>query len=145
MRGQVRVRGVSGLRCDLVMDELVHLLHRGRELFFASVCATKILAILLLGAFRLQRLSVLGRDDHGMDVQRLDRAVRVLLVLDCDLRLAIGAKPPERTIFAHICELLAELGRHQMRERHAVLGLVGGVAEHDALRGGKDGWVRGRV
>ena len=84
----------------------------------------------------------LGRDDDGVDHERLNRAVGVLLVLDRDLRLAVGAEPPERAVLAHVGEGLAELGRHQVGERHARLGLVRGVAEHDALVARADVEVR---
>jgi len=57
-------------------------------------------------------------------------------VLDRDLRLAVGAQPPERAILAHVGELLAQARRDQVRERHAVSSLVRGVAKHDALVAG---------
>ena len=75
----------------------------------------------------------LGRDDDGVDHERLNRAVGVLLVLDRDLRLAVGAEPPERAVLADVGQLLAQSGGHEVRQRHAVGSLVTSVAEHDAL------------
>mmetsp|Transcript_5690 Transcript_5690/g.13178 ORF Transcript_5690/g.13178 Transcript_5690/m.13178 type:complete len:398 (-) Transcript_5690:344-1537(-) len=131
-------------RCDnhFVVDQLIHRLHRGRNHLLARVLFPHVLAVLLDRALRLERLCVLGGDDDRVDHQRLDRAVGVLLVLDGHLRLAIRAEPPQRAVLAHVCELLAELRRHQVRQRHARLGLVRGVPEHDALVAGADVEVR---
>mmetsp|Transcript_26063 Transcript_26063/g.67361 ORF Transcript_26063/g.67361 Transcript_26063/m.67361 type:complete len:217 (-) Transcript_26063:348-998(-) len=112
---------------DMLHDRLVHVLHGWGSLILASVASDLRLALGLL------RLSVLGGDDDRVDLHRFDRAICVLLVLDRDLRLAIRTQPPERAILAHIRELLAKSRRDEVRERHAVLGLVRGVAEHDAL------------
>merc|ERR1711972_979831 len=68
-----------------------------------------------------------------MELLRLNRAVGLLQVLDGDLGLPIGPRPPQFAILAHVSELLAQLGRHGVREWHAVLSLISRVAEHDAL------------
>ena len=48
---------------------------------WARVRLLRCLPILLLGALRMERLRVLGGDDHGMHIEGLDRTVRVLLIL----------------------------------------------------------------
>mmetsp|Transcript_44099 Transcript_44099/g.89002 ORF Transcript_44099/g.89002 Transcript_44099/m.89002 type:complete len:230 (-) Transcript_44099:33-722(-) len=81
---------------------------------------------------------MLRGDDDGVELLRLDGAVSLLQVLDRDLRLAIGPQPPERAVLAHVRQLLAQLGRDGVRQRHAVGRLVRGVPEHDALISGPD-------
>merc|ERR1712060_313982 len=71
-----------------------------------------------------------------MDLRGLHRAVRQLLVHDRDLSLAVGTQPPEGTILANICELLAQLGGNGMRKGQAILGLIRSIAEHNALIAG---------
>ena len=130
--------GLEGLDNDVVVDELVHLGHGGGDLLLTSVGGTVVLAILLLGALGLGGLGVLGGDDDGVDLEGGDGSVGVLLVLDGDLGLAIGAEPPEGAILTDVGELLAELGGKEVGEGHGRIGLVGGVAEHDALITGTD-------
>merc|ERR1719453_524065 len=72
-------------------------------------------------------------DDNSVDLQRLDRTILLLLVLNGDLGLAIRAQPPQRAILADICQSFAELGGHGMSQWHAVLGLIAGIAKHDSL------------
>mmetsp|Transcript_18826 Transcript_18826/g.56867 ORF Transcript_18826/g.56867 Transcript_18826/m.56867 type:complete len:327 (+) Transcript_18826:548-1528(+) len=129
----LQLDGVERSDNNLFVDQLVHLLHgRGKHLR-ASVLATEVGARLLDGALSLKGFGVLRRDDNGVDAEGLDRAISVLLVLDGDLGLAIRTEPPQSAVLADICERLAELGGHQMGQRHCALGLVRSVAEHDAL------------
>lgn len=75
---------------------------------------------------------VLGGDDDGVDADG-DHAAVLLLVLDGDLGLTIGAQPLEGSILANVGETLAEAGGEEVGEGHELGGLIGGVAEHDAL------------
>ena len=56
-----------------------------------------------------------------------------VLVADGDLRLAVGAQVGQHLALAHLGEPLGELVRERDRQRHQLLGLVGGVAEHHPL------------
>ena len=68
-----------------------------------------------------------GVDPHGPVV---------LVVLDGDLGLAVGPQVVERAVLAHLGEPLGEaLGDHD-RQRHQHVGVVAGVAEHQALVAG---------
>ena len=59
-----------------------------------------------------------------------------LVVLDGDLRLAVGTQVGKRPVLAHRGELLGEaLGDHD-RQRHRDVGVVAGVPEHQALVAG---------
>merc|ERR1719238_2334392 len=102
-----------------VMNGLVHVLHRRRILLLALVLSAEVLAVLLFGALCLHWLSVLGGDDNGVDYQRFHRSIGVLLVFDGHLRLTVRAKPPQRTVLTNVSESFAQLGGHEMRERHA--------------------------
>lgn len=75
---------------------------------------------------------VLGGDDDGVDADG-DHAAVLLLVLDGDLGLTIGAQPLEGSILANVGKTLAEAGGEEVGEGHELGGLIGGVAEHDAL------------
>ena len=96
------ISSIEGASCSLP----VYFLRKGRT--------RSVLAVLLLGALGLERLGVLGGDDNGVDHGGLDRAVGVLVVLDGDLGLAVGAQPPQGAVLAHVRQHLAELGRHQV-------------------------------
>ena len=63
------------------------------------------------------------------------RAV-VGVVLDGDLGLAVGTEVRERPVLAHRGELLGEALRDHDRQRHEHVGVVAGVAEHQALVAG---------
>merc|ERR1719377_265903 len=69
----------------------------------------------------------------GWGTSGLVTLIRVLLVLNGHLSLAVRAQPPEAAVLAHVRELLAETRGDQVGERHAVLGLIARVAEHDTL------------
>mmetsp|Transcript_70359 Transcript_70359/g.159743 ORF Transcript_70359/g.159743 Transcript_70359/m.159743 type:complete len:201 (-) Transcript_70359:405-1007(-) len=111
----------------LLHDEFVHVLHAWGRLIGASVPSD------LLASRGLGRLRMLRGDDNGVELEGFDGAIGLLQVLNGDLRLAIGPEPPELAALAHVRELLTELGRHRVSEWHAILRLVGRVAEHDAL------------
>mmetsp|Transcript_105754 Transcript_105754/g.227945 ORF Transcript_105754/g.227945 Transcript_105754/m.227945 type:complete len:217 (-) Transcript_105754:86-736(-) len=79
---------------------------------------------------------MLRGDHHGVDLLRLHGAIRLLQVLNGDLRLAVRTQPPEQAALAHISEHLAQARGHGVSQGHAVLGLIAGIAEHDALVAG---------
>mmetsp|Transcript_88806 Transcript_88806/g.197346 ORF Transcript_88806/g.197346 Transcript_88806/m.197346 type:complete len:274 (+) Transcript_88806:692-1513(+) len=113
-------------------DELIHLLHARSSLVRACVARH------FRTACGLARLSMLRGNDNGVELQRLHRAIRLLQVLNGDLGLAVGAQPPEQAALAHIRQLLPQLRGHRVGEWHAILRLVAGVPEHDALITGAD-------
>jgi hypothetical protein len=117
------VQVVDGLIVEVLggHDSLDHLLLEvGREL--------------RLGVGRV----VLGGNNDGVHAQGGERAVLVLLVLNSDLRLAVGAEQGQDAFLAHLGELVAEAGRERVGEGHHLLGFVGRVAEHVALVTGAD-------
>ena len=73
-----------------------------------------------------------GGEHHGVDAHRRV----VLVVLDGDLGLAVGAQVGHRAVLAHLGELLREALRDHDRQRHQHVGVVAGVAEHQALVAG---------
>ena len=77
-------------------------------------------------------LGVLRGEHDGVDA---DRAV-VGVVLDGDLGLAVGAQVGQRAVLADRGELLGEALRDHDRQRHQLVGVVAGVAEHQALVAG---------
>jgi hypothetical protein len=82
-----------------------------------------------LEGVELGLLGVLGRQHDGVDAHR---AV-VGVVLDGDLGLAVGPEVRQRPVLAHLGELLGEALRDHDRQRHQHVGVVAGVAEHQAL------------
>ena len=60
----------------------------------------------------------------------------VVLVLDRDLGLAVGPEKVDLARLAHVGEALGELVRVGDGRRHELGGLVGRVAEHEALVAG---------
>ena len=80
-------------------------------------------------------LGVLAGDDDGVDAGGL----AVLVVLDRDLALAVGAQIRQLAGLAHRGELAGELVGQRDGSRHQLGGLVGGVAEHHALVAGAAG------
>jgi hypothetical protein len=75
---------------------------------------------------------VLGRDDDGVDAEGNDGAV-VVLVLDGDLSLGVGAEPGEGAITASLGHGGVELVGEEEGQGEQLGGLVGGIAEHDTL------------
>ena len=81
---------------------------------------------------RVTSLGVLGGEHHGVDA---DGTVLVV-VLDGDLGLAVGTQVGERAVLADLGQPLGEPVRDRDRQRHQLGGVVGGVAEHQALVAG---------
>ena len=75
---------------------------------------------------------VLRRDDDGVHAHG-GQVRALLLVLDGDLRLGVRAHPLVRPGLADLREALHQLGGEHVGQRHHLLGLVGGVAEHVTL------------
>ena len=130
--------GFERLHDDVIVDELVHLGHGGCDLLVAGPRRAVVLPVLLHGALGLGRLGVLGRDEDGVDLRGHDGAVGELVVADGDLGLPVGTEPPESAVLADVGELLPEPVGEEVGQRHAALGLVGGVPEHDPLVAGAD-------
>jgi hypothetical protein len=74
---------------------------------------------------------VLGGHDDGVDGDR-----PVVLVDDRDLGLAVGTEVGHRAVLAHRRQPAGEPVRQGDGQRHQLGGLVGGVAEHQALVAG---------
>jgi hypothetical protein len=74
---------------------------------------------------------VLGRDQHGAQPHR-----PTVLVLDRDLRLAVGSEVGDGPGAADLRQLVREPVGEPDRQRHQVVGLVAGVAEHHPLVAG---------
>ena len=87
---------------------------------------------LLPELLRRDLLSVLCGDDDRVHAQRDSRAT-VLLVLDGDLGLRVGAEPGKQTGAARGSQCSIELVGQHDGERHILGSLVGGIAKHDAL------------
>ena len=77
-------------------------------------------------------LGVLGRDDDGVDADGDDGAI-VVLVLDGDLGLGVGAEPREGAVAAGGRHGGVELMGEEEGQGEELGGLVGGIAEHDTL------------
>jgi hypothetical protein len=71
---------------------------------------------------------MLARDHH-----RGDALGPVVLVADGDLRLSVGAQVGDRVVLPDLGEAGAEIVRQGDRQRHELIGLPAGVAEHQAL------------
>jgi hypothetical protein len=80
-------------------------------------------------------LGMLGGNHDGIDADGLV----VLVVLDCDLGFAVGAKPGELAGLADFSEPAGELVGQRDGGGHQLGGLVGGIAEHHALVAGAAG------
>ena len=81
---------------------------------------------------------MLRRDQHALDLDRPPAAVRVLLVADRHLRLAVRPQIRQHVGLAHRGEPLREPVREHDRQRHQLVGLVRRVAEHHPLVAGAD-------
>ena len=79
---------------------------------------------------------MLRRDEHALDLDRPLAAVLVELVADGDLRLAVGPQVREDVGLPHLGEPPREPVREHDRQRHQLVGLVRGVAEHHPLVAG---------
>mmetsp|Transcript_10007 Transcript_10007/g.18591 ORF Transcript_10007/g.18591 Transcript_10007/m.18591 type:complete len:449 (-) Transcript_10007:108-1454(-) len=123
----LQLDGLQSTLDDLLFNLLVHVLHaRGHHLCPFVPCA-------LLRALGLGRLGVLGGDHHGVDLLGLNRAIRMLQVLNGHLRLAVRSQPPALAALAHLRQGLTQARGHGVGQRHAVRGLIAGIPEHDAL------------
>eukprot|EP00754_Rhynchopus_humris_P026784 Rhum_TRINITY_DN15042_c11_g1::Rhum_TRINITY_DN15042_c11_g1_i2::g.137124::m.137124 len=81
-------------------------------------------------------LRVLRRDQHRVHAQGRQQllAVRLVdLVLHRHLRLGVRARPLELAVVPPLRVPLRQLARQLVRQRHELLRLVRGVAEHEAL------------
>lgn len=74
-------------------------------------------------------LGVLSRDDDGVDSDRNDGSVGLLLVLDSDLGLGVGSEPSERTVSSSGSHGGVELVGEGDGQRHHLGCLVGSVTE----------------
>ena len=72
--------------------------------------------------------AVLGGDDDGIDADRSPVAV-----FDGHLRFAVGTDPGKDLFLAHFGQPARQSVRQHDRHRHELGGLVGGIAEHQAL------------
>merc|ERR1712079_961763 len=117
------------LKClldDFLDDELVHFLHARGSCVLASVTCN------LVTSRGLQGLSMLRGYDDRVNLPWLHGTICLFKVLNGHLGLSIGPQPPKQSIFAHVCQLLAEARGHRVRQWHAIRGLVGCISEHDA-------------
>mmetsp|Transcript_20976 Transcript_20976/g.66462 ORF Transcript_20976/g.66462 Transcript_20976/m.66462 type:complete len:461 (+) Transcript_20976:322-1704(+) len=80
-------------------------------------------------------LVVLGGDEDSVHALG-DHGAVLVLVLDGNLGLAVGAEPGADAVLADLGQLVADLGGEHVGEGHELGGLIGGVAEHDALVAG---------
>lgn len=76
--------------------------------------------------------SVLGGDDDGVDAEGNNGAV-VVLVLNGDLGLGVGAEPREGAVAAGSGHSSVELVGEEEGQGEELGGLVGGITEHDTL------------
>ena len=74
---------------------------------------------------------VLGGDQHGLEGDRPP-----VLVLEGDLGLAVGAQVREDPGLADLGQAVGQPVGEPDRQRHEVVGLVAGVAEHHPLVAG---------
>ena len=72
---------------------------------------------------------MLGGEHDGVNAHGL----AALIILDRHLRLAVGAEIINKTLLAHIGELLRHLVGKRDRQRHQLGRLGAGVAEHHTL------------
>ena len=96
-----------------------------------------VLEQLLLDVFLGDVLAVLGGDDNCVHADGDGLAV-LHAVLASHLGLAVGAHPGAGAVLADLGEPGTERGGQVVRKGHHRGGLVGGVAEHDALIAGTD-------
>ena len=81
----------------------------------------------------VEPVAVLRRDEYPLDFHRPLAAVLVELVADGDLGLAVGPQVREDVRLPHLGEPPRQaMGEHD-RQRHQLVGLVRGVAEHHPL------------
>jgi len=76
---------------------------------------------------------MLRRDEHALDLHRAPATALVLLVPHRHLRLPVGAQVRKDLRLAHLAQPLREPVREHDRQRHQLVRLVRGVAEHHPL------------
>ena len=81
----------------------------------------------------VEPVAMLRGDQHPLDLDRTLDPVLVDLVAHGHLRLAVGAQVRQHVRLAHGRQALRELVRQHDRQRHQLLGLARGVAEHHPL------------
>ena len=86
----------------------------------------------------VEAVAVLRRDEHAHDLDGPLPSVLVDLVADRHLRLPVRPQVREDLGLPHLREPFCDLVREHDRERHQLLGLGAGVAEHHPLVAGAD-------
>src|SRR5579862_2003459 len=81
----------------------------------------------------VEPVAVLRRDEHALDLDRPHAAALVLLVAERHLRLPVRAQVGQDLGLAHLAQPLREPVREHDRQRHELVRLVDGVAEHHPL------------
>mmetsp|Transcript_37445 Transcript_37445/g.83322 ORF Transcript_37445/g.83322 Transcript_37445/m.83322 type:complete len:221 (+) Transcript_37445:776-1438(+) len=78
---------------------------------------------------------VLGGDQNGMNPHRVQctGAVRITLVLNGHLGLAIRPQPGAHTVLADLSQLVTQLGSQDVGQGHQLRGLISCIAKHVAL------------
>ncbi len=56
-----------------------------------------------------------------------------LLVLNCDLSLAVRPQPANSAILTDLCQLVPNLSGQHVCQRHQLRGLICGIAKHVTL------------
>ena len=87
---------------------------------------------------RVEPVAVLRRDEHAHDLDRPLAAVLVHLVADVTCAFPSGRRYGRICAFRTSDEPLGDPVREHDRERHELLGLGAGVAEHHPLVAGAD-------
>src|SRR5579864_839776 len=86
----------------------------------------------------VEAVAMLRRDEHALDLDGAPASVLVLLVAHRHLRLPVGAQIRKDLRLAHLAQPLREPVREHDRQRHELVRLVRGVAEHHPLVAGAD-------
>ena len=81
----------------------------------------------------VEPVAVLRRDENALDLDRPLASVLVELVADGDLGLPVGPQVREHVRLPHLREPPRQPVREHDRQRHQLVGLPGGVAEHHPL------------
>lgn len=80
---------------------------------------------------------MLGGDDHGVDAAR-HASSSVESVLDGHLGLRVGSHPREGAVTTEFVEMRVQLMGKDQRQRHRLVGLIGGITEHESLVSSSD-------
>ncbi len=86
----------------------------------------------LLQISKCDLFGVLRRNDDGIDTER-DGCTAVLLVLDGNLSLGVGAEPREQAGTTSGSHCLVQLVREDDSKRHKLLRLIRRIPKHDTL------------